>query len=183
MMAFDRPPPPPTDRPQGRRPPALSAPDDGPVTRRELEAFKRQVLQDVRDELEGLTAGIESRVRAAVDATIATAIEKELLRYPGLGKLEQIARDAEASRAAAEEAGRYRIERDTREKIEKELAAKEAAKLALDKQRAEVEQIGATTQNIRTESGTRYRIALLTFIGGVIAVLGTLFGAMVGSRK
>lgn len=179
MASFDKPP---DTRPPGRRiatpaiAPVQSPSESGYVTRAELEAFKRQVLQDVRDELQGMAGGL--------DARISTVVRTELEKYrDGLERLPKMAEALAELLAAKAETERYRVERSTIERLEKEAAAKEAQRLALAKETAQIEQIGATTANIRVEGGIRYRTILFAFLGVVVTALTGLVGAMLGSRK
>lgn len=190
-VAYDRDrPSPPTTRPRmhtpapeqdarrssGAHPPALSPPGAGPVTRDELEIFRRRVLSEVDEKLEGMAGGLDARVRDVVRAELEPYRE-------GLSRLPHMASSLADLVAKAEATEKYRLERTIREQLERDAAQREENRIALARKEAELEHVIATTAAIPVEGSRKYRLALFGVLATAFAGLVGLLGAMLGSRK
>lgn len=138
---------------------------------RELETSSNRVRSEVRAEVDGIIRGIESHV----DQSLRTALAPYLER---LSKLDSIHESVTASLAMAEEARRYRLEREVREKIERERIDRTRASL----DEAELARRLAENADAPFERSHRRRNATIGVVVSILIALAGLLGAMVGSH-
>lgn len=135
--------------------------------------FERRIISELNMALEGIGAGLSEHVTNAVRAEIAVHVAQ-------LSKLDEILTQLEEDRRDRIE---WRREQKIRADAEKESRARELHMLALARGGAEVGHITASTHLQGVESSRKYRAALWTVIGTIVAALLTLAGMAIGSQR